>query len=58
MSKEQLSVLILERSKPEHSKMSWDNLSEILNAKGPSIKNAQAWKNVNIKMTMFLVIMF
>lgn len=47
-SKEQLSILSLEMAKPIHEKVSWTELSEILNSEGPTVKSAMQWKQVNI----------
>lgn len=49
LSKKQLSILILEKSKPKHEKLSWHELSKVLNSEGPYIKKTNKWKEVNIK---------
>lgn len=37
-----------ERTKAEHEKLSWAEMANILNDKGPFIKSAKTWKNVNM----------
>lgn len=38
-----------ERAKPENEKLSWAELANILNDKGPSVKKVQGWRMVNEK---------
>lgn len=33
-------------TKPKHEKMSWTEISKILNAQGPSVRSAEAWLDV------------
>lgn len=47
VSKEQLEVLIKERTKPKNEQLPWITLVHILNHEGPCIKSAVGWKAVN-----------
>lgn len=46
-----MSILVSERSKPQHEKLSWTEMSIILNAEGPSIKTASQWSVVNMEQS-------
>lgn len=49
VSKEQLAILVSERAKPQHARLSWTEMCEILNNTGPSVKNENQWLAVNIE---------
>lgn len=52
-SKEQLAILLEEKTKLMNKKISWDKVAHILNYKGPSIKCAVYWKNVTLKSKLY-----
>lgn len=51
MGKDQLSTLISENAKPKPTRLSWSEMSKIVNAEGPSIKTATQWQKVNIEQS-------
>lgn len=53
MSEKQLSLIIAERAKSRKSgkRIFWNKISKVLNAEGPCVKSAKAWKCVNINNT-------
>lgn len=49
-----MSILVAEGSKNKHARnISWDKVSEALNAKGPLIKTASDWRKVSMKTLVY-----
>lgn len=54
VSEKQLSMILTKRKINNSSNESfWAEMSEVLNAKGPSIKSASGWRNVSKYFKMF-----
>lgn len=55
MSAEQLAILIKERAKSKYEKLSWVEMANILNDKGPSFKNPSCWQTVKMRQYNYII---
>lgn len=59
VNKKQLKILIEEKAKPVHERLSWVKISKLLNGEGPCIKNAFKWQMVNMEHNyQFYLVMY